>query len=78
MKCDPLCSHVHVFLFKKVVYRQIWLKLPKSKESRKKFSWLNFQTLVVLFAKIRYYVIITFKMLLIEFNFEYARLAKKI
>ena len=47
------------------------LNLSKSWENRKKITRLNFQNLVFLLAKNRYFIIIAFKMLKMDFKFMY-------
>jgi len=45
--------------------------MVKILRNRKKIARLNFQNLVFLSAKIRYFVIIAFKVLKMEFKFKY-------
>ena len=52
--------------------------MAKSYENLKKTTRLYFQSLMLLLVKSRYYVIIAFKMIEIEFKVEYTKLAKQV
>ena len=47
--------------------------MAKIKKNVKKIKRLNFQNQVFLLAKSRYYIISTFKMIKVEFKFEYTQ-----
>ena len=66
----------YTFLDKKKAGKRMRLKWPKSQKNRKKIKRLNFQNPVFLLAKNRYFVIIAFKMLKMEVEFEYIRVRK--
>ena len=66
------------FFYKKKVYKKMRLKWLKSLENLKKITRLNFQNLVYLLAKDRYFVVIAFKMLKMEFKFRYTMLITKV
>ena len=63
-------TEIHVFFYKKKVYKKMRLKSSKSEENRKKITRLNFQNLVFLLTKNRYFVVIAFKMLKMEFKIQ--------
>ena len=67
-----------LFFYKKKVYKKMRLKWLKSYENLKKITGLNFQKLVLLLAKNRYFVVIAFKMLKMEFKFKYTVLITKL
>ena len=60
-----------MLFYKKKVYKKMRLKWSKPYESRKKITRLNAHNLVFLLAKNRYFVVIPFRMLNIEFTFKY-------
>ena len=60
-----------MFFYRKKVYKKMRLKLSKSLENLKTITRLNFQHLVFLVAKNRYFVVIVFKILRMEFKFKY-------
>ena len=64
--------------YKKKVYKKITLKWSKSQENLKKITRLNFQNEVFLMAKNRYFVIIAFKMLKMQFKFKCAMLVANV
>ena len=64
-------SATRLFFYKKKLYEKMRLKWSKSKENLKKTTRLNFQNLVFLLAKNRYFVVIAFKVLKMELKFKY-------
>ena len=69
----------YTFVFyKEKLYEKMRLKWSKSKENLKKIMRFNFQNLVFLLAKNRYFVVIAFKVLKMEFKFKYTTLITKV
>ena len=67
----------YTFFYKKKVYKKMRLKWLKSQENLKKITSLNFENEEFLLAKNQYFVISAFKILKMEFKFEYAILITK-
>ena len=54
------------------------LNWSKSSNNRKEMTRFNFQNLMFLLAKKRYFVVTAFKMLKMEFKFQYTILLTKV